>query len=135
VESEDPGDNVIAILAGLRDHKEAVRKIVAKIARLAPAEREAALGQLVVLAGLRRLGRTLEKEIRKMPVYIDILENQILGPAFKRGELTILRRLIEKRFGAIPDWAGERLANWPAHDLEELGVRMLDARSLEELLK
>src|SRR5271169_5146515 len=31
LESEDVGDNVIAILALLRDHKDAVRKIVAKI--------------------------------------------------------------------------------------------------------
>lgn len=135
LESEDIGDNVIAILARLRDQKEAVRKIISKIAGLAAAERDTALGQLLILAGLRRLEETVEREIQKMPVYIDILENKVLGPAFKRGELTILRRLIEKRFGAIPDWAEERLANWPAHDLEELGVRILDAQSLEDLLK
>jgi len=135
LESDDVGDNVIAILARLRDHKDAVRKIVAKIAGLAPPDRDVAFGQLVILAGLRRLGKTLEKEIREMPVYMDILEHEILGPAFARGELTILRRQIEKRFGPIPAWAEERLANWPPRDLEELGVRMLDAQSLEDLLK
>jgi hypothetical protein len=135
LESEEVGDNVIAILARLRDHKEAVRKIVSKIAGLAVPEREAALSQLVVLSGLRSLGQTLEREIRKMPVYIDILENEILGPAYKRGMLKTLRLQIEKRFGPIPGWAEERLANWPAHDLEELAVRMLDAESLEDLLK
>src|SRR5882762_74491 len=55
LESEDVGDNVIAILARLRDHKEAVRKIVARIAGLAAAEREIAMGQLLILAGLRHL--------------------------------------------------------------------------------
>ena len=70
-----------------------------------------------------------------MPVHIDIFENSILGPAFQRGELTILRRQFEKRFGPLPAWAEERLANWAARDLEELGVRMLDAQSLEDLLK
>jgi hypothetical protein len=51
------------------------------------------------------------------------------------GELTLLRRQIEKRFGAIPDWAEERLTSRTATELEELGVRMLDARTLEDLLQ
>jgi len=68
----------------LRDHKEAIRKIVGRIGGLPVAEREAALKQLVILAGLRRLGKTLEREIRKMPVYIDILDNEILDPRLRR---------------------------------------------------
>ena len=47
-----------------------------------------------------------------MPLFIDILDNKVLGREFKRGlkegelkgELTVLRRLIEKRFGAMPGW-------------------------------
>jgi len=139
LESEETGDNVIAILARLRDHKEAIRKIVGRIGGLPVAEREAALKQLVILAGLRRLGKTLEREIRKMPVYIDILDNEILGPAFKKGleegELKILRRLIEKRFGPVPAWAEERLAARSTAELEELSERILEVPSLEELLR
>jgi hypothetical protein len=74
-----------------------------------------------------------------MPIFIDILENQVLGRQYKRGlregELTVLRRLIEKRFGAIPGWAEERLASLSAAELEELSVRVLDAESIEDLLK
>src|ERR1700722_1634084 len=55
LESEEVGDNVIAILAQLRDHKEAVHKIVERIAALAAAERDTALAQLTILAGLRHL--------------------------------------------------------------------------------
>ncbi|MGI8989175.1 MAG: DUF4351 domain-containing protein [Bryobacteraceae bacterium] len=51
----------------------------------------------------------------------------------QQGELTLLRRQIEKRFGAVPAWAEERLSSRPA-DLETLGVRLLDAKSLEDLL-
>jgi hypothetical protein len=65
LESEEVGDNVIAILARLRDHKEAVRKIVGKIAGLAAVERETALGQLLILAGLRHLEDTVEREAQK----------------------------------------------------------------------
>jgi Domain of unknown function (DUF4351) len=143
IESGEVGDNVIAILAGLRDHGEAVRKIVGKIANLAAAEREAALSRLPILAGLRRLEETVAREIRKMPVYIDILENKVLGPPYKKGleegrqegELAILRRLIEKRFGAIPGWVEERLASRSTVELEDLSVRVLDAQSMEDLMR
>jgi len=53
----------------------------------------------------------------------------------QEGELTVLRRVIEKRFGALPGWAEERLAGRTTAELEELCVRVLDARSLEDLLK
>jgi len=159
IESEEVGDNVIAILAGLRDHRDAVRKIVGKIASLAAAGREAALSQLLILAGLRSLEETVAREIQKMPVYIDILENKVLGPPYKKGleegrqegleegrregeragerkgELAILRRLIEKRFGAVPSWAEERLVGRSTIELEDLSVRVLDAQSIEDLLR
>ena len=82
-----------------------------------------------------------------MPIHIDILENKVLGREYKRGlqegelkgelkgELTVLRRQIEKRFGAIPSWAAERLASRSAPELEELSVRVLDAHSIEDLMK
>ena len=135
LESDGVGDNVIAILARLRDHKDAVRRIVERIAGLAVAERATALGQLLIVAGLRHLEETVEREARKMPVFIDILENKVLGREYKRGELTILRLQMEKRFGVIPSWAEERLVGRSAAELEDLSVRLLDVQSLEDLLK
>jgi hypothetical protein len=52
-----------------------------------------------------------------------------------KGELKILRRQIEKRFGSLPNWAEERLAECSAKEIEELSVRVLDAKSIESLLK
>jgi len=46
----------------------------------------------------------------------------------------VLRGLIEKRFGAVPAWAEERLATKSAAEIVDLNVRLLDAKSLEELL-
>ena len=151
LESEGVGDNVIAILARLRDHKEAIRKIVQRIAGLESPDRERALGQLLILSGLRHLTSIVEQEVRKMPIHIDLMENDYLAPAYKRGlqegelkgklegelkgELTVLRRLIAKRFGPIPTWAEERLTARTKVELEELSERIFDARSLEELLQ
>ena len=143
LESEEVGDNVIAILARLRDHKEAVHRIVQRIAGLAMAERETALAQLVILAGLRHLSGTVEQERRNMPIDVDIREHEVLGPMFREerqegrqeGELTILRRLIEKRFDGLPSWAAEKLESLSVSELEDLSVRVLDAKSVEELLR
>jgi hypothetical protein len=146
LESAQVGDNVIAILAQLRDDKEAVRKIVERIVGLAMTEREIALAQLMILAGLRHLAGAVEEEARKMPIDLDIRDHEVLGPMFikaeekgrqegvQAGELAVLRRLIEKRFGALPGWASEKLAVMRAPELEELSERVLDAGSLDELL-
>ena len=82
-----------------------------------------------------------------MPILNDILDHKVLGREFKRGlqegllegelkgELTVLRRQIEKRFGAMPGWAEKRLASRSTAELEELSLRVLDAESIEDLLK
>ena len=158
LESAQTGDNVIAVLARLKDEQEAVRTILGRIAGLEPAERDTALKQLVTLAGLRRLEEFVEKEARKMPILNDIMDHKVLGREFKRGlqvgreegreagwqegrqegrkegERKILRRQMEKRFGAIPEWADQRLSGMSEQEIEELGVRLLDAYSLAELL-
>jgi hypothetical protein len=151
-------DNVIAILAQWRDQAAAVRRLVARIAGLAAAERSKALKQLMILAGLRHLGAVVEQEVKKMPILNSILDHEVLGREYKkglddgrkegvrqgvkqgvkqglqRGELTVLRRQIEKRFGPLPAGALRKLSARSAAELEELSVRVLDARSIEELL-
>ena len=53
----------------------------------------------------------------------------------QRGELTVLRRLIEARFGPLPAWVEDRLGKRSAGEIEDLAVRFLKAESLEELLQ
>lgn len=142
LDSEAVGDNVIAILARLRNSHAAIRRIAEKIAILPVEQREAPLKQLRLLAGLRHLEDQVEQEVRKMPITEDIRNHKVfiremaeaLHEGRQQGELTVLRRLIEKRFGPIPDWATDRLAHSSIPELDELSERLLDARSLEELL-
>jgi len=86
-----------------------------------------------------------------MPIDLDIRDHEVLGPMFieaeqkglqkgrqegrQEGELTVLRRLIERRFGPLPGWAAEKLAALPVSGLEDLSERVLDAKSVEELLR
>ncbi len=52
----------------------------------------------------------------------------------QEGEATLLRRLLERRFGALPDWARDRIAAADSAALEEWGLRVLDAGSLDDVL-
>jgi uncharacterized protein DUF4351 len=64
-----------------------------------------------------------------------ILENEVLGPIYLEGGRSILRRLMERRFGAIPDWAEARLATLSPAEIDDISVWILDAESLEQLFQ
>ena len=94
-----------------------------------------------------------------MPILNDILDHKVLGREFKRGrqegleegrqegleegrqegrqegELSLLRSQIEKRFGPLPASAERELARRSGQELSDLGLRLLDVNSLEELFK
>ena len=86
-----------------------------------------------------------------MPLFIDILENKVLGREFKRskqegiqqgidkgiheGQLAMLCQQITARFGVLPAWPRKRLAGRSAAEIQDIGLRLLKAGRLEELLK
>jgi len=72
-----------------------------------------------------------------MPIMHDIMDHEIIGPAIRQGMqqegLSILRRLIEKRFGPLPPSAEERLTHLSVTELEDLSLRVLDAKGMDDL--
>ena len=51
----------------------------------------------------------------------------------QEGQRELLRKQLQTRFGPLPPMVEERLANWPADRLTELGTALLSAQSLQEL--
>ena len=51
----------------------------------------------------------------------------------REGEAALLLRLLERRFGAIPDWAQDRIATADSGALEEWGLRVFDAGTLDDV--
>ena len=156
--SGNAGENVIAILMRLGgDQRAAVRRILGRIAENDPGQRETALHEFIILAGLRNLGAIIQEETKTMPILDDIMDHDLLGPAIRRGlqqgreegrvegrtegrvegrmegQQTVVTRLIETRFGSVSSWTRQRLENMSASEREETAVRLL-SRSLEELL-
>lgn len=70
--------------------------------------------QLLIVSELRDLEELIEQEVKKMPILNDVLDHKVLGREFKKGQLTVLRLQIEKRFGALPKWAEDRLGQLSA---------------------
>ncbi len=80
-----------------------------------------------------------------MPILNDIMDHEVIGPAIRKGlqqgrqegrkeaSQSILRRLLERRFGALPEWASNRVAETSAAELEEISVRIFDVDGLEQL--
>lgn len=155
--SPNINDNILAILAKLKDSRDALHQIVSRIATLKEAERQTALAQLTVLAGLRDLEQAVKEEIHTMPATINLLENKVLGPMIleelekgmekgrregmekgmetgaRKGRVSLLCRQIEKRFGRLSQSTHRRLAKLSSDELDELSLRVLDAQNIGEL--
>jgi len=52
----------------------------------------------------------------------------------QEGEAALLLRQLERRFGALPGWARDRVAAADTAALENWGLRILDAGSLDDVL-
>ena len=130
-------DNILAILTHHRDRRETIRRILARIATLEAGRRDDSFKKLMILAGLRKLGDSIRAEVKHMPILDDIMDHDLLGPIFRegehKGELKILRRTIAQRFGNIPATIDERLSKLSIPELEDLGLHLLDAKTLHEL--
>jgi len=149
--SGDLGDAMLAVLARVKSRQDAIRGVLDKIGKLEGKQRELAVEQLTILAGLRGLELELAKEARKyMPFVIDLMENRIYRNRYERGladgrakglaeglaegELKVFRVLLKKRFGRLPAWAQKRLDEATAEQIEGWSLKLLDAGKLEDVL-
>ena len=154
LDSAAVGDQILAVLMRLKNPRKAIRRVLATIATLAARDREEALGQLMVICGLRGIETKVEEEIRKVPVLNSLLDHKVLGREFKKGreqgrnegleqgleqglergriegEAKLLRRILEYRFKRLPKWATDKLATATPAQIEEWGKRLLEEESL-----
>jgi predicted transposase YdaD len=151
--SENVSDNVIAVLTALGSNPAVLRRILNQIAACPPEERAEALSELSILAGLRQLTGKLRQEIKKMPITEDIMKNEIIGPAIRKGlaqgisqglsqgrmegriegRQELLVAQIRKRFGVVSPQTRKRVAAMNPDQLTTAGLRLLDAKRVSEL--
>ncbi|MBF0420092.1 MAG: DUF4351 domain-containing protein [Magnetococcales bacterium] len=71
---------------------------------------------------------TPEEELFSLPKFEYRLEQKL-----QEGEARILTRLLQRRFGSIPDWASEKVAKADLPSLEDWSLRIFDAQSLDDV--
>ena len=60
--------------------------------------------------------------------------SQGLSQGQQQGQIRMLQKLLSKRFGAVPIWAEKRIVSAQPEQLEDWSLRVLDGKSLEEVL-
>ena len=86
-----------------------------------------------------------------MPITVDLEENPLFVEIFERytqrgeqrgiqigeqrAKITMLRRLLEKRFGELPNWVNVRLEQATAPELERWSLTFLDVTRLEDVFR
>jgi Domain of unknown function (DUF4351) len=104
-------------------------------------ERDEALAEFSIIAGLRKLIAEVKREASKMPIQEDIMDDEVLGPWLRQkhaegrvqGQVELLMGLVEKKFGVIPPRIRKRIALLKPDQLKAAGLRLLDARRIEDL--
>jgi len=102
---------MLAVLARVKSRQDAIRGVLGRIGKVEAKQRELAVEQLAILAGLRGLAD---------------------GRA--EGERKVLRAQLKKRFGRLPVWAQKQLDEATAEQIEAWSLKLLDARKLEDVL-
>jgi hypothetical protein len=71
-------ESIFSVLCKLGDRRAAVARILRRIGQLPVERQREAIGQLLVLSGLRGLKSLVKEEVKRMPFSIDIHENEFL---------------------------------------------------------
>ncbi len=136
-------DNILALLCRGGATRATVQYILARIANLSGTAQTEALTTLLILAGLRHLQPLVREETQQMAIILDIENNPFLRDIFEEGrqegqiegEGALVRRQLARRFGVLPAWAEQHIAAADTTALEQWGLRLLDATSLEEVFR
>ncbi|MBF0538741.1 MAG: hypothetical protein HQL03_10875 [Nitrospirae bacterium] len=87
IDSNDPNDNVLAILCKIDDPYVTIKRILDKLYPLSPMEREDYIRKLLYLSGLKNLTYKIKQEVLNMPITIDLDEYEVFKDVFIKGEL------------------------------------------------
>lgn len=157
-------DAVFAALAASEktEHQLVTRTVVKRLSRLPTKEQRDWLEKLMIVSGIRGYEDIVREEAEKMGISLDIRDNKFFQEAYAagiedgmekgmekgiekgiekgmekgmaKGEQALLQRQLERRFGPMPEWARQRVEAADPAALEQMGLRLLEAQRLEDVL-
>ncbi len=132
ISSGRPGDLALAMLAN--GGPERLGDIIHRAGQLRGSGRQRVLAQLVLLCGLRHLTGKLTMELKTMGATINIAKNEILHDLVRDGQASVIRIMLEVKFGKLPKWVDERLSQAKLADVDRWARKFVTADSLEGVL-
>ncbi len=69
-----------------------------------------------------------------MQTFIDRYIDQGLQRGLQQGEIRFFRKMMESRFGILPEWVMKKIETASPDTIEKWGIRLLKANSLEDVL-
>ncbi len=152
-------DAILAVLStpDVMTPEEVIEKVVERFRSLPAKEQRDWLEKLMIISGIRGYEDIVREEAEKMGISLDIRDNKFFQEAYavgvedglkqgigqgieqgvergiEEGEAAFLMRMLERRFGPLPEWARERIEKMDRAALEEAGLRLLDAAKLEDV--
>ena len=130
--SDDWGDNILALLTRVEQERVLCR-VEQQLRKLRGQEQHDAANIFAIVSGIMRI----EKRVKEMIDIIDIMDNEIIGPAIRKGlaqgERNVIARMLTWKFGPLPGDVVEKLQNAGESDLLEWEQRLLKANTLDEV--
>ena len=130
-------ENLLAVLCRLEDDRRIIREILSRIAVLPAKGRADALEKLVILAGLRKLETQVKKEVEKMVISVDVMENAFLRDIFGKGRqeggVALFLLQVEEKFGLISDSDRKKICAADQATLEKWSLRLLKFDTLDDV--
>ena len=149
LESDDWTDNEWALLT--RTDPEAVMRVVfQKLHNLSGSEQQEAANSFMLIGGILGIEKEIERRMRD-EMSIDVMENQVLGPAIRKGleqgrqegrqegrQQVIgyaLQAILKAHFGPLPPWALTKITEAPFETQERWLQTDPAGSTLEEFLR
>lgn len=83
----------------------------------------------------RRLAFVRERALRDEASQLRYAKQEGIKQGEVIGEVKLLQKMLNKRFGVLPEWAAEMINNASSQQIEAWADQIFTAKSLEELLK
>jgi hypothetical protein len=133
--SQGFADNLLGLLANPGNFVRGLKEILRRIHKMPRANHRDAVEHLLVTCKLRGWDTTLEEELENMPVGIDVdlSTYSFIRKRIEQGRRDLLLKLLQRRFGELPAPVTERVAAMSDKETEKLALKILDARSLQDL--
>ena len=134
-------ESIFAVLCKSADKRDTVARILRRIGQLPVEKQREAVTQLLVLSGLRGLKSLVKEEVKRMPVTIDIHENEFLEEIYQEGEQKgrlanareMLLEQIDVKFGPVPAAFKQRIETSDLATVQLWGRRLMKAATLDEI--